>query len=274
MKAGDGISFIIAVPADDLAKICSERTAGLLSEKHTDTGRAIIGSFIERDPGTDPGAWPAIQGDEKLNEYIIESVTQFISVVNHFGSWTSFNDFQKIEIQYDAKSTPVLNQQTFEYWWLVSESKGDGPLHSIPLYENNNVFIRPDDRIIPVYTSGLYADIANRNYSLEHGIHLVPKPIHCPGCYFTGLGGFLGRQLIRGGLLNEQWQIHFFTCEDHKYTSPSHFRITDTDGDDYELIGCPDKGTRPLWITRKWDQDEEYFSNDCNPLPWDTSNPN
>ena len=268
VRTEEGIFFTLAIPKDELPKVCSRTTALLLMKSRPIAGRTAIGRFNEREGRHPSGSWPLVDGDKDLIQYIEQSVKHLSGLVDNFRHWSSFNAFLKTEIEYDLKWMPVESQPPFEYWWLIGKTAPDRPVHKTPLYKDAGVFIRPGDNNLPVFTSSLYADMASQYYSQDYGIPLIPIRMPCPTCYLNGLGGFIGSEILKGALLNEQWRIRFFDCDEQAYSSPTHFYISDTDGEDYALVGCSDTGTSPHWAIRKWGHDEQWFPKKCHPLPW------
>ncbi|MBI2849545.1 MAG: hypothetical protein HYX80_00700 [Chloroflexi bacterium] len=267
IRTTSGAFFTLAVSQDNLSEICSDRAANLLMKETNIAGRVIIGRLVLNNTGPPSDCLPTAD-DESLRQHIRQATAHFANLVEHFGRWASLNEFMKAEIDYDASEMPLEVQPPFEYWWLVGKTEADKPVHQTPLYRDAGVFIKPGDGNLPLFTSSLYADMASRHYSRDCGTRLIPVKVRCPVCYLNGLGGFIGSEVFKGALLDERWQIRLFTCQEQNYSAPGHFYISDFDGEEYALAGCPDRGIRPHWVIRRWGHDERWFPKKCNRLPW------
>ena len=268
LRTEEGMFFTLAIPKENLPDVCLGISELLLLKSRPIADRIAIGRFNKPNGIYPSGSWPLVDGDKDLIRHVEQSVKYFSGLIDNFGRWHSFNTFLKTEIEYDVKMMPAEIQPPLEYWWLVSKSDGKKPVHETSRYKGAGIFIRPDDGNLPLFTSSLYADMASQRYSKDYALQLLPVRLRCPVCYLNMLGAYIGSEFFKGALLNEQWHIRIFTCEEQTYSAPSHFYISDIDGEEYALAGCPDKGTTPHWVIRRWGHDEKWFPKKCKPLPW------
>ena len=268
IRTENGLLFTLAVPEEYLPRICARITELLLKRSRPIGTRYAIGRINRHD-----GGFPLMDGDKDLNQFIKLCAGQLSLLVENYGCWQSLNELMKVELGYLVKLMPDDMQPAFEYWWLVGSMADGRPVHETHQYKDIGIFVRPEDGVLPIFTSSLYADMASQLYSEVHGLRLLPVRIPCPSCYLSGLGDVLGSEILRGAILNEQWRIRFFTCDEKFYSSPSHFYISDSDGEEYALAGCPDKKMPPHWVIRQWGHDEVAFPKKCKPLPWSLNTP-
>ena len=274
VKTGPGIFFCITVSEDGLRRIASAPIAEFLSSDMASSerlpgGGIVIGRIVEgAKDGTPNGAWPTVE-DKPLEDHVNKAVSHFWHMIDHFGCWSSFNNFLATDIDYKLDAPDQLEQLRLEYWWLTGPLGKSYPTHKCSGYPNKGVFVRPSDGAIPIFSSDLYADMASQRYSREFQTRLVPEHIGCLGCFLQGLSGELGRQVISCGELNGQWRIKFYTCEkSQEHSDARHFWIRDDDGCSYALVGCKDAGRGPAWFERRWDSSGQWFRPECNPKPW------
>lgn len=273
-KNGDGRSFSLVVLEKDISDMSSHPDLDSHKVPSVIPGGIVIGRFTLTETGTAADESCYFRNEQRVEEHMVLSISTFLTLVDNYQRWSSFEQFLQSESSAGSDNPTPDNQVPFQYWWLVGELKPGMPVRDTLLYDGMGVFIRPEDNLLPVFTSSLYADMAGRCYSRQHGVELVPCQIFCPTCFLTGISALFGNRILRGGLLNEQWKIHFYTGAALEFTAPDLFRIQDSDGTDYDLTGCSDTGNLPLWVKGKHSGDEKFSGTQDKYVPWWTGNHN
>lgn len=267
-KSGFGFYFLIIVSEEYLPEITLENSATLLKMEPRIAGDVVIGRFIKHPNGKSPeGWWPIADNDDLLKTFVGNSVKHFSHLINNYSQWPSFADYLFFDIDYNVELDFVKEQAGLTYWWLTSELIDNKIIHKVSISDEEGVFIKPHDGLLPVFTSSLYADMASQIWSKKYGVELEIRNIPCLGCILNALSNEIGPDKIRGAILNEQWNINFYKCaEKSRYGISMHFFLEDTKK--YSLIGCKEKTFAPIWCERKWDVDHRYFAPSCNPVEW------
>ncbi len=114
--------------------------------------------------------------------------------------------------------------------------------------------MRPEDKLLPIFSNAFFAEAAARRLSASKQIELQPASIECLGCFLNEYSGELGRETVRGALLDDQWSVRYFTCaESPGARNARHFLVEDGTRGEYALGGCASAGVKPIWFERRWD---------------------
>jgi len=270
VKNGNSLSFALSAEEETNDGFFTRQEREYFGKKSSIPGGIEIGRYIPVKNDTTAGDWYFLTNERKIKEHVELTVSIFFQLVDNFQKWPSFNEYLKSQSQKNANLPASEKQAPFEYWWLTGKRETNSTIYDVLLYSDYGVFIRPDDKKVPLFTSSLYADMAGYHYSLQHNVHLTPSFIHCPTCFLTGTSALLGNRLISGGLLNEQWDIQFYTCDELMNTAPCYFCINDSDDTVFELTGCTDAGTPPLWVPDRAGSTDTRLSDRRNRIPWNT----
>jgi hypothetical protein len=273
IKNNGNPQFSLVVHEDEISNILYERERKVLPNNSRIPGGIEIGRFTLPEDNDYPGDWFFLKGKDGLRKHVEKSIIVFSDLVEQYKKWSSFSEYLMSEVISDTDGS-TEKQAPFEYWWLTGEKGSSSAIHEVKLYDTKGVFIKPDDKKLPVFTSSLYADMASQFYQQKFGVLLKPTHIYCPTCFFTGLCAFLGKGKIAGGLLNEQWEVRFLTCSKLAYNAPCHFVISNQDGNAFELVGCMDTGKEPLWLPGVCPRDDNCKEVDCVPVLWEAVSQN
>ena len=71
------------------------------------------------------------------------------------------------------------------------------------------------------------AALAEAAYSASLGAAVKSSPLPCLGCLLGGAAQLLGRDVVKGALLDERWRVEFAVCEEHGADLPAHFSVFD-----------------------------------------------
>lgn len=187
----------------------------------------------------------------------------------------TFSDFLRALVGYhEATETPNL-QPPLEYWWLLGNPSEYPGCKSVGIYRESGlgVHVRSSpDRRIPVYTGKPRAEAAAAEMQRRTGARssLQVVRIRCLGCYLTGITHERGGEAFRGGaLLNDQWPVNFYTCDESPRGSGArHFHLVDSDGRHHVLVGCAET-YGPIWVPPQWlHLNSEWQHPPCHPRPW------
>jgi hypothetical protein len=154
-------------------------------------------------------------------------------MVDNLGQWESFRAFLACAAGYDLAENPRAEQALLETWVLCPAGSRAQDIQE--------VFIRPDDSLLPVYTSSVLAAMAAESYQERHGTALALARVPCLDCLLSGLGKAVPQGILAGALYCEQWRIALDPCP----------RITDVP-DDWTLEGCAEKEYGPVWVEKRW----------------------
>jgi len=232
-------------------------------------GDIVVGriGYSSSDSISVPDCWPIVE-DKKLTQFVEKAASYFWRFIDNFSAWQSFGHFLFESTGYDVKSEAPDQQSALEYWWLTGQLNNSKPVHECAIYEDIGIFIHPKDGLLPIFSSSLYAGMASQKYSQAYSIELTPQDIGCLGCFLNGLSGELGRELLRGALLDDQWEIQFYSClESEFYKNAKHFSLNDADSQ-YALFRCKEDSDGPIWCEKTWDKDGSLFSPVCKPTEW------
>jgi hypothetical protein len=235
--AGDAIS--------ESARVAAPETVTGMS------AASLAGVAASRGRGSDSVWWPTV-GDERLGEFVDQAARFLEARLESLGCWSSFAEWARCEAGSDLTATTRGRLTPLDYWWLVGETRDSDAVHAVPVYPPEyGLYVPPNDGMIRIYSCMMKAALAQVAYSGSSGLKLQSGPVKCLGCFLGGSAGTLGRATARGALLDECWRIEFVTCETHGHDKPSHFSVSDQ-GEDYDLVGCMDDGTAPVWIRHSW----------------------
>ena len=215
------------------------------------SGPSTADAPASRGKGNDSVWWPIV-GDERLEQFV-ERAARFLDArLENLGRWSSFAEWARCEAGSDLTAATRGSLAPLDYWWLVGETRESDAVHGVPVYPPEyGLYVPPDDGMIRIYSCMMKAALAQVAYSGSSGLKLQSGLVKCLGCFLGGGAGKLGRATARGALLDERWRIEFVTCETHGHDKPSHFSVSDQ-GQDYDLVGCKDDGTAPVWIRHSW----------------------
>jgi len=272
VRTGEGIQFCITVPEDSLGALVKPDIEAMLLVEERMEGDVVIGRIWSEDGSVEKlsienSFWPIVDVPD-LDAIVRGMASVFFDLVGNLSKWGSLAKFLQVSMDHDVREASPSSQTGFNYWWLVGPEAAD---HIVPLAlygGESGVFIRPQDKLLPVFSSSLFAAIAAKTYDEDDLLNLTPMPIKCLGCFFNGSTKEIGRDRMAGAILNEEWKIRFLRCdEDPSGQSAGHFEIIDADGLEYNLAGCFEAGVPPVWIERKW-ADEIIGTLTCSPKPW------
>ena len=115
-----------------------------------------------------------------------------------------------------------------DYWWLAGETESLAAAHALPVYPAGvGLLVPPEDGLIRVYSCMLKAALAEAVYFAAQGAAVRSSPLPCLGCLLGGAAQLLGRDVVKGALLDERWHIELAVCEEHGADLPAHFSIFD-----------------------------------------------
>ncbi len=268
VKNGSRLSFTLSAEEETIHDSFTRQEIEFFGKQSRIPGGIEICRYIPDKDNATAGDWYYLKNDKRLEKHVELAVSLFFKLINNYQNWSSFKDFLDSENQPDERFPLSGKQNPFEYWWLTGKSETSSTIHDVMLYGDYGVFIRPEDSKLPIFTSSLYAEMAGYHYSSNYNISLTPAFIYCPTCFLTGIGAFLGNRVIGGGLLNEQWDIRFYTGDELMNTAPGYFCIDDSDGNEYELTGCTDAGTELLWIKRGSARIDTRSCHEVHRIPW------
>lgn len=269
IKNANRLSFSISADEETIHKFFTRQEIEFFSRESSVPGGIEIGRYMPRKDTSTSGEWYFLKKDTRIEKHVELTVSLFFKLVDNYQNWPSFREYLKSENQPDAELSHSGNQYPFEYWWLTGKRETSVTIHDVLLYQDSGVFIRPEDNKLPLFTSSFYAEMAAFHYSIKYNTRLTPSFIYCPTCFLTGTGALLGNRILSGGILNEQWNIRFQTCDEMMNTAPCYFCIDDSDGNNYELVGCNDAGTEPLWVQSGIADYDSLSSDRIRRTPWE-----
>jgi hypothetical protein len=268
-KEGPGLSFVVVVDESQAAGLV-EDPATLAAVPRGAEGRRpgertrVVGGYVAdkalaRRPRTaaDAGggsasSWWAIVDDVRLRVFVEKAVRFLETRLDRLGRWSSFAEWALRETGADLTTGRPGRVTPLDYWWLAGGTRQSEAVHGLPVYApEHGLYVPPDDGLIRVYSCMLKASLAEAAYSASLGIPLTSSPLPCLGCLMGVAAKTLGRETVRGALLDERWRIEFAVCEEHGPELPAHYSVFDRD-EVYDLVGCPDEGTVPVWIRHCW----------------------
>ena len=231
----------------------------------------MLGRAFHDERGNQTNALPYVESIP-IQDLMTAALSRFWSLVDHFGGWPTFRDFLACASDYNVEADDPLQQPGFTYYWLAGplnrHSRATG-VNPCQIYPDAGVYVRPEDGLLPVFSNPFFAEAAARRLAARRRIELQPAGIECLGCFLSGYSGQLGRKVLKGALLDEQWPIRFLTCaESPGLRDARHFILEDGNMGTYALAGCAGKGVSPIWCERRWDKANEWFDTACHPRPW------
>jgi hypothetical protein len=278
-KTGAGLSFSILMSEPQLSAVVED--PGALAElksqsevegKATGEAPSIVGHYCAgdavpewtRDAGDKvrkgrDGVWWTTVEDARLEDFVGRAVRFLEQRLSHLGCWPSFADWARRETGADLASDDDPGPMTpLDYWWLAGETEALAGAHALPVYPGGlGLYVPPEDGLIRVYSCMMKAALAEAAYSASQGSAVKSSPLPCLGCLLGGAAQLLGRDVVKGALLDERWRIEFAVCEEHGADLPAHFSVFDGD-ETYDLVGCTDRNTVPLWIPHRWNDEEPH----------------
>ncbi len=266
-KTGPGLEFAILMSDPQLSALVEDPEAlaelkaaaeGTDGESPTIVGRYCAGDAVPdwaRNAGDKvhagaDGVWWTTVDDERLIMFVADACEFLEARLARLGQWTSFADWARSETGADLTSEQPLPVTPLDYWWLAGPTGTPG-VHHFPVYPANLGVYVPDDGLIRVYSCMMKAALAEAAYSAAAGAPVQSSPLPCVGCLLAAAAESLGRDVVKGALLDDRWPIEFAVCEEHGSGAPAHFSVFDGD-EAYDLIGCATEGDVPLWIPHAW----------------------
>jgi hypothetical protein len=278
-KTGPGLSFSILMSDPHLSALVEDQ--GALAElrsqpqvegKTSGETPSVIGQYCggdavpewTRDAGDKigkgrEGVWWTTVEDARLDEFVGRASRFLEQRLSHLGRWSSFADWARRETGADLSSDDHPGPLTpLDYWWLAGETESLAGVHHLPVYPSGvGLYVPPEDGLIRVYSCMMKAALAEADYSAARGAAVKSSPLPCLGCLLGGAAQLLGRDVVKGALLDERWRVEFAVCEEHGIDLPAHFSVFDGD-ETYDLVGCTDQAAVPLWIPHRWDEAEPH----------------
>jgi len=270
-KTAPGICFVAGVTENDLPKIAQETSQTILSREPKVMGTVRIGRiYFPHPPSKIHGIWPITEQDPEIAAFFAKAADRFLMMIDQYGRWDTFHHYLKIELNSDLCSPVPSIEHPADYWWLAGLLEGDGPFVPCSIYEEYGIYVDRAREVLPVFTSAVYAEMEAVRLSQSSGLKLIPQPIHCLGCFLTGFYNEEGKHVMRSVLLNNQWTIHGFTCNEQKAGGRPgcHFFLKDSDENCYALCGCAEQGTGPIWYAKSWDRNGTHFNPECRLVAW------
>ena len=282
-KAGPGLSFSILMSEPQLSTVVErpEALAELKSQsKPEGDGRretgggespSVIGEYCAGDSvpewaraagdkvakGRD-GVWWTTVEDARLGDFVGRASLFLEQRLSQLGRWPSFADWLRCETGADLASAEPGPLTPLDYWWLAGEAESHSGVHALPVYPSGvGLYVPPEDGLIRVYSCMMKAALAETAYSALRGVVVKSSPLPCLGCLLGGAAEVLGRDVVKGALLDERWRIEFSVCDEHGTDLPAHFSVFDGE-EAYDLLGCTDQGTVPLWVPHSWGPAEPH----------------
>ena len=268
-KPTDESYFWIAMEEVSVTKaIKNPATVKALRDASAEMDSIVIG-VISQDGG-DPEQYtaePAVSGDTELMDLVDRTSSRFWQLIDSYRAWDSLAAYLLVDDRYDVASTEPLRQVPLDYWCLVgpTTARTNWAVEFLPDWYG--VFVYPEDHLIPVFTSAIFADIVAQEILSTYRVRLHPRHLPCAGCHLSGIRRNLRGGVLRGAVVNGQWRLDCYTCGEHP-ESVGHFFLHDVDGSSYRLYGCKDMGIGPIWWEKRWDTDGEVFSTKCKPFRW------
>lgn len=237
---------ILQVAEDDAPLVVPKDALNLVQQ----TGDRVIPEYIplarfaEGTPTSRP-SWSCIAG---TGDYVSEVGAAVEAVIANAGAWPDLATMFRTRYGHDPLIEFPMRQPTIRWSWLAGQL-GTRGAEAVRLFEEEGLYVDPSTRRIPVFTNRLDAVRLARRLQPE-GVSLQMYDIPCLGCFMTGVASELGRERVRGALIDGQWNVQFFTCSEHGADAPSHFVLKDGAAS-YHLIGCAERGW-PRWAEARW----------------------
>jgi hypothetical protein len=266
-RSDPGLHFQVTVLPDFMGQVASQQGVALIEAQEFIAGGGHVIARLKESKGT-LCIIPVLETDEVLYRFSEIVISAFALSVESTGAWKSFSEFLRKTLDHDTEHADPNDQVGLDYWWLVGEFDTDG-VTECGRYSDMGVYVDPTTGLVPVYSSSLIADIAPQEFHVQLGKRLMPQPIKCLGCFFSGFSGEVGRGSLRGARLDNQFPIQFFTCDESDgHVQANHFFVQGEGRNQFTLAGCPQGGNMPVWVTQKWDDDGQYFEPSCNITEW------
>lgn len=278
-KTGPGLSFSILMGEPQLSTVVEspEALAALKSQSEVEgktasetppvVGRYWAGDAVPewtRDAGQKVGkgrngVWWTTVDDARLDDFVGRAARFLEQRLSRLGRWSSFAEWARRETGAELASDDHPGPLTpLDYWWLAGETESLAGVHALPVYPGGvGLYVPPEDGLIRVHSCMMKAALAEAAYSAAQGVAVKSSPLPCLGCLLGGAAQLLGRDVVKGALLDERWRVELAVCEEHGADLPAHFSVFDGD-EIYDLVGCTDLNTVPLWIPRRWNDEEPH----------------
>ena len=269
-KTGYGDFIVITVPDDFISYIVNDKTVELLRMEKKVRNDIVVGGITYFFTGSDVKfrSVPTVN-DFELSFFVESTSKKFWRLIDNYGGWPGFDSFLLTNANYDVEQDSIEKQYPFSYHCLTGPLDDSGFIMECEIYEDSGVFVRPGDRLIPVFSNGIFADISAYEYSKKYSVNLTHHYIDCFTCFLSWVSGKLGPDKIRGAYLNNQWKLKFYSClENESCSSSKHFYLNDENGHQFALIGCEDQGNFPVWCEKRWDSDGKWFNPECKTVEW------
>lgn len=270
-KTAPGVCFVAGVVEKDLTKIANATSQAILRQEPEVMGTVMIGRIhFPPPPSKIHGIWPVTEQDPQIAAFFAKAADRLLMMIDEYGRWDTFQHYLKIELDSDLCSPAPSIEHPADYWWLAGPLEGDGPFVPCSIYEEYGIYVDRARRVLPVFTSGMYAEMEAVRLSQSSGLKLIPQPIHCLGCFLSGFYNERGKHVMRSVLLNNQWTINGFLCHEKNASGHPgcHFFLKDSDENCYALCGCAERGTGPVWYAESWDRNGTYFNPECRLVAW------
>lgn len=168
----------------------------------------------------------------------------------------------KVMIYKDSKNDTAGNLG-MSYYWLIGKKRQSKGFVSLPFLEKTDgVFVDPQDKHLPIYSSSLFAQMAAVDYKEKYGFDLNLFEIPCLGCFLNGLALTVGRKIADTTFLDNKWKIQYYVSDQGNYKVPNHFIIHDEQGmNDFALVGCMEQGIKSTWSEIEYAKKRKYIVN-------------
>jgi hypothetical protein len=282
-KSGPGLAFSILLGEPQLSAVVEDQEALAELKSHAEVkgeGRqgssrsatpSVVGHYCAGDAvpewtrdagdkvgrGAD-GVWWTTVEDARLGDFVGRASLFLEQRLTGLGRWSSFADWARRETGTDLAAEEPGPLTPLDYWWLAGETDSLAGVHALPVYPAGlGLFVPPEDGLIRVYSCMMKAALAEATYSAARGAAVKSSPLPCLGCLLGGAAELLGRDVVKGALLDERWRVEFAVCEEHGTDLPGHLSVCDGD-EAYDLVGCTEQGAVPLWIPLRWSEAEPH----------------
>ncbi|MFB3788658.1 MAG: hypothetical protein ACE15F_20055 [bacterium] len=270
-KTAPGVCFVAGVAEKDLPKIANETSQAILRQEPEVMGTVMIGRIhFPPPPSKIHGIWPVTEQDPRIAAFFAKAADRLWMMIDEYGRWDTFQHYLKVEMDTDLSTPEPSRENTCEYWWLLGRLDEDASLVACSKYEEHGVYVERAQRVLPVFTSGMYAEMEAMRLSRSGHPKLLPEPIRCLGCFLAGFYKEVGNQILRSVQLNNQWTIKGYLCDETPDPSQPgcHFFLRDSNGNRYAMCGCARNGTGPVWYAKSWDRNGTYFIPECRLVAW------
>jgi hypothetical protein len=206
-------------------------------------------------------ALTAIGGSAEVVPIVRSAWAVFARSVLNGESWPDFTTMLEARFGYHATKDNPRTQVPALWSWLVAPFSCPDA-HRVHLYSDAGLYVA-NGALIHLFSSRAHANRVEKNLA-RFGVFSTRVP--CLRCYLAGAAQTLGRSKVRGALLDSQWNVSFYCCDEHGDSAPYHFAISDLQAHHtYWLIGCEHDGG-PVWAPVVWEG--LAFQNNCTLRRW------